>query len=175
MKELEEKKISRLGYQVECEVSVQAKTEEDEEPWDVEKAIELGKTFVIGYRASKKNFENYMPVLLKAQQELSKEGNPHRRINGDLITWNDYCETIGVSRRTANNWLANYRLAIGEASPKKKRKDKPSGGIQDPPEKPIKDIKITVGTKDEDGNLVINYHCSDCGLKHQITIIKEIL
>ena len=143
---------SRLGYLVECEVPEQAQADGKEEPWDVEKAIELGKTFVIGYRASKKNFENYMPVLLKAQQELSKDGNPYRRINGDLITWNDYCETIGVSRRTANNWLANYCLAIGKAKPRKK-KEKSSEGIQGPPEKPIKYVKITVGTKDEDGNL----------------------
>lgn len=166
---------SRFGYLVECEVPEQAQADVKEEPWDVEKAIELGKTFVIGYRASKKNFESFMPVLFMARKALSKSRNPHRENKANVVTWNDYCEAIGVSRRTANNWLANYCLAIDKATPKKKRKDKPSEGIQDPPEEPVTRIMVTSVTKDEDGNLVINHQCSDCGLDVQLIVSKEIL
>jgi hypothetical protein len=165
---------SRFGYLVECEVPEQAQPDVEEEPWEVEKAIELGKTFVIGYSAAKKNFGSFMPVLLKANQELSKSGNPYRSKNGNVVTWGDYCETIGVSKRTANNWLANYRLAIEKTKPRKK-KEKQNEGIQAPPKKPVTRIMVTSVTKDDNGNLVIDYACEDCGLEVQLIVDKGSL
>jgi len=38
---------------------------------------------------------------------LSKEGGYHRE-NFPSHTWNDYCEDIGLIKRTANNWLKRW-------------------------------------------------------------------
>lgn len=76
------------------------------EDWDCEKSIEKIKPLIIQW----KNLTlDIAYELLCAREKLSKEGNPHRSLTGSndpVKTWNEYCESIGITKATANRWLA---------------------------------------------------------------------
>lgn len=77
------------------------------EDWSYKKSVRKVKSFVYKW---KNLTEQILAELWIAHEILSKVGNPHK--NGTTVsikTWNDYCEDIGVTKRTANRWLARFK------------------------------------------------------------------
>ena len=129
-------------------------------------------------RQTRDKLAEFIPVLYRVNLELAKPGNPHRSKDDEEINWGVYCKKIGIPRRTANYWLANYRIAIGKAKPKEEKQEKPSEGIQGPPDdeqKEIKHVSVTNVRRDDNGNLVIDYGCEVCGLEVQLIVDKGLL
>lgn len=46
--------------------------------------------------------------LYIAREKLSKEGRPETGTNVPVKSWNQYCQDIGLEKRTANRWLAQF-------------------------------------------------------------------
>jgi hypothetical protein len=111
---VEEKEEFVANMQIELGMKVQLKAplQEKNESWDLDVAIKSGKKFITSQKIFKDNLNEFLPILLEANTRLAKPGNPYKSKKGKKVTWNDYCESIGIERRTANNWLAKYRLSI---------------------------------------------------------------
>lgn len=84
-------------------VSIQTKLPKD---WDYNSSVQTVKQQVYKWKSlSIDIFEE----LWIAREMLSRSGNPHR--NGTAVpikTWNDYCNEIGLVRRTVNRWLDRF-------------------------------------------------------------------
>ncbi len=88
------------------------------EPWNYEKSVEITKSLVSTF---KKISLHLVKELYSAREALSAQGFRTDKIcildsqNADLgqdcpkfYTWEGYCNDIGLSKRTANSWLALY-------------------------------------------------------------------
>ena len=85
--------------------------------WNYEDSVQQVKANV--YRWGKLQVE-ILGELWTAREKLSQTGRPQSGTLVPLKTWADYCEDIGLSKRTANRWLANYdaeRKQIREPEP----------------------------------------------------------
>jgi len=67
--------------------------------------------------------ENFVRILWLARENLSREGKP---VTGQTrpVTWNQYCEDIGMARRTANEWLQRYDAIKQALIPEEEFKEK---------------------------------------------------
>ena len=76
------------------------------EPWDYEKSVETTKVLVSTF---KKVSLDLVKELYSARRALEPQG---RSAVGQFCptvkTWEGYCNDIGLSKRTANSWLALY-------------------------------------------------------------------
>ena len=65
--------------------------------WDYDSSVKEVKGFLVSWRNIT---EDVLKELWIAREMLSKEGGYHRE-NFPSHTWNDYCEDIGLIKRTA--------------------------------------------------------------------------
>lgn len=76
------------------------------EPWNYDKSVETSKTLVSAY---KKVSLDLVRELFYAKQALEPQG---RSAVGTFVptvkSWENYCEEIGLVKRTADRWLALY-------------------------------------------------------------------
>lgn len=76
------------------------------EPWSYEKSVETSKVLVKAFR---KVSLDLVKELYSARRALEPQG---RSAVGQFCptvkTWEGYCNDIGLSKRTANSWLALY-------------------------------------------------------------------
>lgn len=76
------------------------------EPWNYEKSVEASKALVTAFR---KVSLDLVRELYSARCALEPQG---RSAVGQFCptekTWQEYCDEIGLSKRTANYWLALY-------------------------------------------------------------------
>lgn len=76
------------------------------EPWNYEKSVETTKALVSTFR---KVSLDLVRELYSAKQALEPQG---RSSAGTFVpsvrTWQDYCDDIGLVKRTADRWLALY-------------------------------------------------------------------
>ncbi len=87
-------------------ISINTKVPEN---WDYDSSVSKIKQKI--YKWNNLSAE-ILEELWIAREKLSKDGNPHRDLTGKKFpvkTWNDYCEEIGVVRRTVNTWLDRYK------------------------------------------------------------------
>jgi hypothetical protein len=82
------------------------------EPWDYEKSVETTKELVASF---KKCSLELVKELYVAREALSSPGFRSDLVEDNLgqdcprfYTWEGYCADIGLSKRTANSWLALY-------------------------------------------------------------------
>ena len=111
------------------------------EHWDYDESISKVNTFVYKWKTLKDEAPEVLEELWIANQQLSVD--PHisggmrgRNKSSNLKTWSDYCEEIGLERRTVNRWL----------------------------EKAYSSKKITAPNQPEfDENIETEHQCPSCG------------
>lgn len=73
--------------------------------WNLESAIER-------CRNNFNSFQRSAALLAKdlfiAHEALARMGGDHRSENAIVFTWSDFCETVGISRKTAMLWMRLY-------------------------------------------------------------------
>ena len=51
--------------------------------------------------------------LYVAREKLSREGRPQiTGTNVPVLSWDGYCQSVGIEKRTANRWLSPLLLAF---------------------------------------------------------------
>lgn len=74
------------------------------EDWDFEDSV--AKTKQLVYRWKNLTLEMVTELYI-AREKLSKEGKPVITGTNIPVTWGQYCEDVGLEKRTANRWLAS--------------------------------------------------------------------
>lgn len=84
-------------------LSIQTKLPKD---WSYDSSIKKVRAKVLTWKSLTSEI---LEELWIAREMLSKPGNPHR--NGTIVpvkTWNEYCQEIGLVKKTVNRWLDRF-------------------------------------------------------------------
>jgi len=89
-----------------------------------------------------KIFSEFWRELYLAKEFLTNQKGQYKDPEADdylIYSWKEYCEEIGISYQTANNWLRNPSIPAGFAAAVwwlSKGKEKSSAGKSKPAQKP---------------------------------------